>query len=146
MKKLKFKKLHPDAVLPRKAHAADAGFDLTITEADWDVDYGLWVLKTGLAVAIPEGYVGLLTPRSSITKTTFRLANSIGIVDSGYFGEIIMKFDVLPNTSDAHRKPYMPGAKAGQLIIMKLPHFEAEWADELGESERGTGSFGSSGA
>ena len=86
--KIKIKKLHPEAIIPSYATQGDAGMDMTAITAQIDksglfIEYG-----TGLAVEIPEGYVGLLFPRSSLSKTSLVLANHVGVIDSGYRGEI----------------------------------------------------------
>ena len=88
---IKFKKLSASAVMPRKADASDAGFDMTCTR--FEVTNGeLFTYHTDIAVEIPEGYVGLLFPRSSIYKQDLFLTNSVGVVDSGYSGEVMLKF------------------------------------------------------
>ena len=89
---IKVKKLHPDAVIPTYAKHGDAAMDLYATSVDYD-KYGNLVCHTGLALEIPEGHVGLLFPRSSISKTALTLRNSVGVVDSGYRGEVMLKFD-----------------------------------------------------
>lgn len=88
---VKFKKLHPDASVPQKAHPSDAGFDLVATSRVFD-EYGCATYGTGIAVEIPKGYVGLVFPRSSICKQDIFLTNSVGVIDSGYRGEIMAKF------------------------------------------------------
>lgn len=95
---LKFKKLHSDAVIPAKQKSGDAGFDLTAIAVSIEETSELsnspvlLVYNTGIAVEIPEGYVGLLFPRSSVSKYPLSLANSVGVIDSNYRGEIILKF------------------------------------------------------
>lgn len=81
--KVKIKKLHPDAVIPVYAKAGDAGLDLTAISESWNEDDSMVTYDTGLAVEIPEGHVGLLFPRSSVSKTRLNLANSVGVIDSG---------------------------------------------------------------
>lgn len=88
--KVKFKKLHPGAAIPTKAHATDAGFDLTAVRRVFAKD-GTATYGTGIAVDIPEGYVGLVFPRSSICRQDQMQTNSVGVIDSGYHGEIIVK-------------------------------------------------------
>ena len=143
---LQFKRLHPDAVIPSRAHTTDAGFDLTAVESDcyplegdgaikWIITY-----KTGIAVAIPFGFVGLLVPRSSVTKTGLSLTNCCGIIDSGYRGELIVNFYDLCQTS----KIYSKGDRVGQLIIVPILT-AAEEVDILPESDRGLNGFGSTG-
>lgn len=135
-----FKKLHPDAVLPRYSTAGDAGLDAVATEYFID-EFGNHVYKTGIATEIPEGYVGLLFPRSSISKHALLMANSVGVVDSGYRGEIIFKFK---NTGD-QKQIYKVGDRVGQLVILPYPNIEPVF-DEINENtDRGVGGFGSTG-
>lgn len=89
--KIRFKKLHSNAKLPLHAKAGDAGVDLIATDVSI-TDNSEITYKTGLAVEIPEGYVGLLFMRSSVYKTDIILRNSVGVIDSGYRGEIMFKF------------------------------------------------------
>jgi len=136
---VKFKKLHPDAVLPKYAISGDAGMDLTVTEVEHINDY-LVRYKFGLAVEIPFGYVGLLFPRSSIFKKSMLLSNSVGVVDSNYRGEVMAVFNKLSEDS------YEVGERAVQLIIMPYPKINPVWADELSNTDRGHGGYGSTGA
>jgi dUTP pyrophosphatase len=135
--KVKFKKLHPDAVTPSYAKDGDAGLDLTAiskSHSDTFVQYG-----TGIAVEIPSGYVGLIFPRSSVSKLeNFYLKNSVGVIDSGYRGEIMLRFN---KSTDSYRA----GDKVGQLIIMPYPTVKLQEVDELSDTERGGGGFGSTG-
>lgn len=89
--KIRFKKLSPNAVTPSRAHSSDAGFDLTATSLVFDRE-GNATYGFGIAVEIPDGYVGLVFPRSSISKKDLILSNSVGVIDSGYRGEIMAKF------------------------------------------------------
>ena len=139
--KIKFKKLSPIAVVPRKAHASDAGFDMTCTR--YEVTNGeLFTYHTDIAVEIPEGNVGLLFPRSSIYKQDLFLTNSVGVVDSGYRGEVMFKFKPICTDVKQH---YQVGERIGQLIIIPYPDVEFVEADELSDSDRGEGGYGSSG-
>lgn len=136
--KIKFKKLHELAVLPSYSKPGDAGLDITTIAAP-DVNYLYMEYKTGLSVEIPQGYVGLLFPRSSISKTSLSLTNSVGVIDSGYRGEICFRFK-----QDRHSPViYNMGDRIGQLIILPFPRIECIEANELSDSERGTGGFGS---
>ena len=139
---VKFKKLVPEAVIPSYAKMGDAGLDLTATSKEWDEEKQLVVMGTGLAMEIPEGYVGLIFPRSSICKTPLSLANCVGVIDSGYRGEV--KFMFRPG--DRPRKNYEIGDRIGQLIIMPFPTVLPVEATELSDTARGAGGFGSSGA
>ena len=139
--KIKFKKLHPDAVIPTKAHSTDAGFDLVATSVSEDRRLGIITFGTGIATEIPDGFVGLIFPRSSIYKQDLSLANSVGVIDSSYRGEIMLKF----REEQPYFNCYSVGDKIGQIIILPYPEIEFEEADELEDSERGTGGFGSTG-
>lgn len=144
---VKFRKLVPEAVTPQYAQDGDAGMDLTATSfrvTDTFMEYG-----TGIAVEIPHGYVGLLFPRSSITKLPagVSLKNSVGVIDSNYRGEILVRFE-LPYATVAKMYdefPSMPiqGDKVAQLIIMPYPKVQLEEVEELSDSNRGQGGFGS---
>lgn len=136
---LKYKKLAPNASAPKRAHATDAGFDLIPVRV---VHAGPMVeCSFGLALEIPEGYVGMIFPRSSIYKTGWRLSNCVGIIDSGYLGEIKAFFDVLDNEQEG----YKAGERCCQLVLVKIPEVELVESDELTPSERGMGGFGSTG-
>jgi len=137
---IKIKKLHEDAVIPSYAKPGDAGMDLTATsivDDAFQVTYG-----TGIAVEIPEGYVGLIFPRSSIRKYQLQLSNSVGVIDSGYRGEIQFTFN---KTGGVPSKKYEVGDRVGQLIIMPFPTVTPVESDSLSDSERGDGGFGSTG-
>ena len=139
--KIRFKKLSQSAVVPTKAHASDAGFGLTCTR--FEVTNGeLFTYHTDIAVDIPDGYVGLLFPRSSIYKQDLLLTNSVGVLDSGYRGEVMFKFKPICYDANHH---YKVGDRIGQLIIIPYPDVEFVEADELSDSERGIGGYGSSG-
>ena len=139
--KVGIKKLHPDAIIPKYAKSGDAGLDLTATEIikeeAFQVTYG-----TGLAVEIPLGYVGLLFPRSSVRNYQLALSNCVGVVDSGYRGEIQFTFN---KTGGVPSKKYEVGERVGQMLIMPYPEIELVELDNLSSSERGEGGFGSSG-
>ncbi len=143
---VKIKKLNEKAVIPKYATYGDAGLDLTaISEKIFfvndvpTVEYG-----TGLSVEIPEGYVGFIFPRSSIgSRTTLSLANSVGVIDSGYRGEIKFQFRDLDT---ARGKLYKLGERIGQLVIMPYPKIELVESLDLANSERSVGGFGSSGS
>jgi dUTP pyrophosphatase len=138
--KVKIKRLHKDAVIPSYAKAGDAGLDLVATSIiSFDkeqVTYG-----TGIAIEIPEGYVGLVFPRSSIRKYEQYLSNSVGVIDSGYRGEIQATF----NSRYYADVKYKVGDKIAQILIMPYPSIEFEETDELSSTERGDGGFGSTG-
>ena len=138
--KVKIKRLTPNSVIPTYAKEGDAGLDLTATSKFVD-ESGNVVYGTGLAFEIPQGYVGLVFPRSSNAKKDLWLTNSVGVIDSGYRGEVTFKYRPI----SFKEREYVVGERVGQLIIMPYPHIEFEEADELSESERSTGGYGSSG-
>ena len=139
---LKLKRLHERATVPAKANAHDAGLDFTAVEEEFDPVTGSITYKLGWAVEIPENHVGLLFARSSIVKKDLILSNSVGVIDSGYRGELMAKFKGLIPT---RAKKYVVGDKVVQLVIIPIPSVELEIVDELTNSERGTGGYGSSG-
>lgn len=147
---VKIKKLHPDAVIPKYAKAGDAGMDLTAVTKSYDRD-GNIVYGTGLAFEIPEGYVGLVFPRSSLSRLDIALSNCVGVIDSGYRGEVTVKFKpaMLFNREQRpiilNNRIYEVGERVAQIIIIPYPQITFVEADELSETERGTGGYGSSG-
>ena len=146
--KVNIKKLHPNAIIPEYAKPGDAGMDLYCTRRGWD-DFGNIVYSIGISIAIPEGYMGLLFPRSSISKKDISLANSVGVVDSGYRGEVLLKFKNLENPQEPYKYTggniYEIGDRVGQIIILPYPKIEFTEVEELEKTERGKGGFGSTG-
>lgn len=134
---IKIKKVTSTAQLPTKAHATDAGYDLYASSCHYED--GMLHFGTGVAVEIPAGYVGLVFPRSSIANTHLTLSNSVGVIDSGYRGEIKAKF------RKGGTRGYNVGDRIAQLIIMPYPEVTFEEVDELSDSDRGEGGYGSSG-
>jgi len=139
--KVKIKKLHPNAVIPSYAKEGDAGMDFVatkiITEETYSITYG-----TDIAMEIPEGFVGLVFPRSSIRKYELNLSNSVGVIDSGYRGELQATFR---KTHGDSSETYNVGDKIFQMVIIPHPIVELIEVDELSDSERGEGGFGSTG-
>jgi dUTP pyrophosphatase len=158
--KVKFKKLSENAVMPKKAHPTDAGFDLVATSREVD-EYGNIVYGTGLAVEIPDGYVGLAFPRSSVSKYNLVMANSTGVIDAHFRGEMKFKFKMaieagyidadnedtrfFARTSYPKHRVYAVGDRIAQLIIMPIPEIEFEETEELSSTDRGEGGYGSTG-
>ena len=140
--KFKFKKLIPTAVAPSQANEGDAGFDLTATSITHPMgSAGVYVeVCTGLSFEIPKGYVGLLFPRSSISNTKHFLRNSVGVIDSGYRGEVKLRFSI-----DDSNTSYQVGDRVGQIVFLKLPKVELSESVDLSGSKRNLGGFGSSG-
>lgn len=135
---IKIKKLHENAVTPQKAHENDAGFDLVaVTKKQSN---GFLELGTGLSFELPPGTVGYLFPRSSISKKNMLLSNSVGVLDNNFRGEVTFRF----KPSTIGKGSYDLGDKIGQLIVMPIPAVEIVEVEELGDTERGSGSYGSS--
>ena len=143
--KVRFKKLVDTAVTPTYAKDGDAGLDLTSIQHTISTDYNYIQHHTGIAVEVPKGYVGLIFPRSSVSKKDLSLANCVGVIDSGYRGEIIFRFKFKKNTYFAGLKRYENGDRIGQLIIIPYPNIELEEVDELSDTDRGEGGYGSTG-
>lgn len=150
---VKIKKLYTDSILPTKAHTTDAGYDLYAHSKSYDDD-GNVVYGSGVAMEIPNGYVGLVFPRSSNAKKDLILSNSVGVIDSGYRGEISFKFKQTPRefasasgtfATFQYTKDYGLGDRIGQIIIMPYPEIEFVEVKELSKTERGNGSYGSTG-
>ena len=141
--KVKIKKLVETAIVPTYAKPGDAGMDLTATSCEFDAEHGNYVYGTGLAMEIPEGYVGLIFPRSSNRKTEAYLTNHVGVIDSGYRGEVMCSFK--NRDKDGNTAPYKVGDRVAQIIILPYPQISFVESDELSETERGTGGHGSTG-
>lgn len=139
--KIRLKKLNPNAVTPSYSKDGDAGMDLTsvtiISNTTNQVVYG-----TGICLEIPRDYVGLVFPRSSIRKYDLELSNSVGVIDSGYRGEIQLTFNKINNKEHI----YNIGDRIGQIIIIPYPYINFIESDDLTITERGDGGFGSSGS
>ena len=142
---IKVKKLSDKAIVPSFAHTTDAGLDLTATSIKYD-EFDNVVYGTSLAFAIPDNHVGLLFPRSSNAKKDLLLSNSVGVVDAGYRGEVFLKFKktcgFIDNDSGSE---YNIGDRVGQLIILPIPKVNLELVDDLDDTDRGVGAYGSSG-
>lgn len=150
--KVRFKKLREDVVIPKYSKDGDAGCDLVATHIESDtpekITYG-----TGLAVEIPYGYVGLIFPRSSVRDTNLSLSNCVGVIDSGYRGEIKATFYKLAGfegyydetITDLQTTAYTPGSRIMQIIIVPFPHIEWVESETLSDSQRGENGFGHTG-
>lgn len=141
--KVKIKKLSSSAVIPAYANPGDAGMDIVATSMKFEenyIEYG-----TGLSFEVPKGYVLLIFPRSSVSKKDMMLANCVGVLDSGYRGELKLRFKIVCQAGQLMRDYYNPGDKIGQIMIVPYPTIEFEEVDNLSDSVRGEGGFGSSG-
>lgn len=140
---LPVKRLRPDAVVPERAYAHDAGLDLASCEHAVLAPGERALIGTGLAVAIPEGFAGYVQPRSGLAaKHGITIVNTPGLIDAGYRGEIRV---ALLNTDARASFTVEPGMRIAQLVILQVPPVLPVEVDELPSSERGAGGFGSSG-
>jgi dUTP pyrophosphatase len=152
--KVRIKKISPLAQIPTYAKDGDAGMDLVatsiISDTPTQITYGL-----GIALEIPNGFVGLVFPRSSIRKTGLQLSNSVGVIDSGYRGELQATFnkvfggdgmyDEMKVKEMQPNEFYKVGDRVVQIMIIPYPSIEFEETDKLSDTERGDGGFGSTG-
>lgn len=141
---LPVRRLHPDAVVPARAHPGDAGLDLVAIAPHDLPPGGRAAVPTGLAVAIPEGHAGLVVPRSGLARRHgVTVANAPGLIDSGYRGELIV---LLVNLGDAPHA-IAAGDRIAQLVITPVAGAAPREVEALpGSDGRGEGGFGSTGA
>ena len=141
---VRIKRLTPNAIIPTYAKEGDAGMDLVatsiISETTSDVTYG-----TGLAMEIRDGFVGLVFPRSSIRKYDLALTNCVGVIDSGYRGEIQATFKKTNWLKGNESEKYQIGDRIAQIMIIPHPPIEFKEVNDLSDTERGDGGFGSTG-
>jgi len=142
--KIKIKKLHPKAVIPKYALDGDAGMDIVAVDKSCE-GIDLVTYRTGLAFEIPKGYFMLIFPRSNISKKDLILSNSVGVLDSGYRGELLLKFKTTGGKECGIGNEYQIGDRIGQIIIIPYPGIEFDEVNELSDTARGEGGFGSSG-
>ncbi len=140
---IKIKKLHPNAVIPTYSKPGDAGMDLTAISFSLNKENNFYEYGTGLSIEIPAGYVGLIFPRSSISNVNMMFTNAVAVIDSNFRGEIKLRFKRHQNKQAL--RDYNVGERIGQLLILPYPQITFEEVDELSETERGKGGFGSSG-
>jgi dUTP pyrophosphatase len=141
---VKVKKLHEKAVIPEYQSAGAACFDLVAVEkthkplkVGFIIEYDI-----GLAFEIPKGHVGLIFPRSSVTsKTSVSLGNCVGVIDSDYRGSV--KFQFRKANHGGPLIDYNPGDRVGQMMILPIPQVNLLEVQELSDTDRGTGGFGS---
>lgn len=141
-------KLLKGGIMPVKATEGAAAYDCFVYDGIEEVCYETHVIikcPLGFCIEIPKGYVGYLMPRSSIYKTPFQLANSVGVIDSDYRGEVVACFRLSYKAIISGEEFYNIGERCCQLIIMELPSIELEIVSELSETLRADGGFGSTG-
>ena len=143
MTELSFTRVDPEAVLPERAHPGDAGLDLR-SAVDIEVGPGeRAMVPTGIAVAIPDGYAGLVLPRSGLASAHgLTMANAPGLIDAGYRGEVIC---AVVNLDRNEPVKIARGDRIAQLVVVAVPDLDPAWVDELPSSTRGEGGFGSTG-
>ena len=140
--KVAFRKLHPAAVLPSYAHEGDAGMDLSSVEEVTVPPHGRALVATGLAIELPLGTEAQVRPRSGMAaKYGITVLNAPGTIDAGYRGEIKV---IILNTDVAEFR-VEPGMRIAQLVVAPVAQVQVSWTEQLGESDRGTSGFGSSG-
>lgn len=154
---IKLKRLSNDAVIPQRMTEGSAGFDMTASSMEYDSILDCYIYHTDIAVEIPKGYVGLAFPRSSNRKTEAYLANSVGVIDSDYRGEIMFCYKLRTSAkinkdiSAIEREwygtgaPYSKGDRIGQLVIVPIPDITFKEVSELSNTDRGQGGYGSTG-
>lgn len=139
---VKIKKTHESAVIPTYGTSGSACFDLTAISMKHieESGYGYIEYDLGLAFQIPEGHVGLIYPRSSISKTGMILSNAVGIIDSDYRGTVTARFKWVKDSI-----MYQPGERCCQMMIVPVQQIEFRLVDALDDTERGSGAYGSTG-
>lgn len=142
---IKFKKLHPSAKIPTMSTLYSGAYDIYCTEVEEMTPFK-FRCKTGLALEIPQGYRIMCIPRSSITNSHWVLQNSIGLIDSDYRGELSFVFTKIHEPIRVWTGiPYSPGERIGQIYLDKIMYMTFQEHDELSETARGSGGFGSTG-
>jgi dUTP pyrophosphatase len=142
--KLRVRRLHPDARLPYRAHPGDAGYDLHALEPVELVPGERAMVRTGVAIELPPGHAGWVVPRSGLAhRHGLALVNAPGLIDADYRGEVRV---LLLNTDRATPARLAAGDRIAQLVVMAVAGPEVTEVDELGETARGAGGFGSTGA
>jgi dUTP pyrophosphatase len=140
---LRVTRVRPGASLPAAQHPGDAGLDLRAAEAAVVGPGQRAMIPTGIAVAIPDGHAGLVLPRSGLAaRHGLTLANAPGLIDAGYRGEVIV---AVVNLDRSEPVAIAAGDRIAQLVIVAVPAVDAAWVDELPETVRGEGGFGSTG-
>lgn len=134
-------KTHENAIMPSRAHPLDIGLDLTAIKKHKTLPHGVIMYDTGIAVKPPEGYYIEILPRSSISKTGWMLANSVGTVDPNYTGNLYIALaPVHPDVPEIE----LPFCKC-QLVVRKAEYLDVTEVSSLDETDRGSGGFGSTG-
>ncbi len=141
---LKLKCHYPEVTVPTRGHASDAGLDLTAYRVEQKTET-VFLFDTGISVQPETGFYTEVVPRSSLMKTSFMLANSVGIIDPDYRGRILVPLRYLGAGDGLTEAQALLGQRIAQLLIRRLEPCTVEVVDELDDSVRGTGGFGSTG-
>tara|TARA_Y100000389_G_scaffold203882_2_gene253928 strand:- start:1883 stop:2365 length:483 start_codon:yes stop_codon:yes gene_type:complete len=139
--KIKVVKNNINAVIPSRANSTDIGLDLVAIKEYKTLDNGVILYDTGISVSAPNGYYLEILPRSSLSKTGWMLANSVGVIDPSYRGNLLI---ALAKGSNQPEPISLPFCKC-QLVLRRALYSEVEEVSSLSETERGTGGFGSTG-
>ena len=143
MLSIPIKRLDDNALLPSYAYEGDAGVDLRALEHQVLRPFERSLIRTGLAIALPDGYAGFVQPRSGLAiKQGVTVLNTPGLIDSHYRGELKI---ALINLDSEHSFEINPGDRIAQLVIQKVEHVQWQLVDELDSTSRSAGGFGSSG-
>lgn len=146
MLKVKFKKLHEGVQLPYKGSVDAACFDVYAHSISYNDNFPRKAfVGLGFATEIPKGYRGVIVPRSNLTKHYWMMNNSMGIIDSDYRGEWMSVFTNITDNAWLYPFPYKEGERVAQIYFEKIQDVEFEEVEELNESDRGIGGFGSTG-
>lgn len=140
---VEIKRFNPDAKIPEYSRPGDAGMDIVATSKKLVIEDGVMFIEygTGLGFQIPDGYVGLIKPRSSLSKYDLLLSNHVGVIDSNYRGEVTFRFKPIGEG----KKVYNVGDRIGQILIQPVPKIKFVEVETLGETVRGANGYGSSG-
>lgn len=140
--KVKINRIHSEAVIPKYIFDGDVGLDLTAVEVEKSGNwiFPLYTYRTGLAIELPKTHFAMLTPRSSLSKKLMWMANHVGIIDTGFHGELVFKF-----RSFLGLNTYKIGDRIGQILLFRRNKMEFVEIEKLSASERGSNGFGSTG-
>lgn len=142
MIEIQLRRLRPDAIVPERAYAGDAGVDLAACDRVELAPGERAAVGTGIAVAIPDGFAGFVQPRSGLAaRHGITIVNAPGLIDAGYRGEVRV---VLLNTDGRKTFVVEHGMRIAQLVVLAVPEVELVEVDELPDAERGVRGFGSS--
>jgi len=141
---LKIQLHYPGMTVPAKAHASDAGFDLACMDV-LDKGNQVYLLDTGISIEPPVGFYVELYPRSSVYKSNFFQANSVGIIDPDYRGRIYLPFRYIGTGDGLTEAKALVGTRVGQMVVKRQEQVLIQVCDDLSNTCRGANGFGSTG-